>query len=541
MRRFEAFPKRILLSLLGLYFGMQPLILGQTLRFTHGVASGDPWPHQVIIWTRAVPDTGIIETGGLYQIAKDSAFNQLLIENVFRTDTSRDFTVKIDVEGLDPGQTYYYRFGHRDHWSPVGRTRTAITRDQELQFAVVSCNNYQHGYFGAYRVIAGMDSLQAVIHLGDYIYESMYGAKKSLPERKHKPNREIISLADYRERYAQYRSDPDLQAAHQQHPFIVVWDDHESSNNSSKDGAQGHQPDKDGEWADRLAAARQAYYEWMPIREGGPLYRQFQFGPMADLFMLDTRIAGRETQIYDVADSALYAPDRSLLGAAQREWLLGAMAQSKARWKLLGNQVLFSPMYGDHISRRLENAMLDIWDGYPAERRRLTHAWKEEALENVVVLTGDFHVGIAFEIPPGDWNFPLDTADAQVYNTEAAVGVEYAVPSVSSDNFDEFARRLLKLGLAGRSGAKYLEQRLQKDFKSNKEWPGNRQPINPHIRYMNLRDHGFLTLNVSSEEAIITYYLQKHTRKERDIPTPRKRFKTPLGTTKVIPIDLKVR
>ncbi|MEO1451488.1 MAG: alkaline phosphatase D family protein, partial [Bacteroidota bacterium] len=291
---------------------------GQALRFPQGVASGDPWPTQVIIWTRALPPEGVSETGGLYQIARDSLFQQLLIENVFRTDSSRDFTVKIDVEDLQPGQTYYYRFGHPDNWSPTGRTRTAIVDDPaSLRFAVVSCNNYQHGYFGAYRVIARMDSLQAVLHLGDYIYESLYSTKKKLADRRHQPNRETISLADYRERYAQYRSDPDLRAAHQRHPFILVWDDHESSNNSSKDGAQGHQSATEGPWSDRLSAAAQAYYEWLPIREGGPLYRQFKFGQMADLYMLDTRISGRESQIYDVEDSALYAAERTLLGEAQ--------------------------------------------------------------------------------------------------------------------------------------------------------------------------------------------------------------------------------
>ena len=234
--------------------------------FVHGVASGDPLPDALIIWTRVSTATGPTEV--LWEVSADD-FATIAKSGSFTTDESRDYTVKVDVTGLTAGTAYRYRFTALGETSTVGRARTPPAGAMDAaRFAVVSCSSYAHGYFHAYRAVAG-EELDAVIHLGDYIYE--YGDGEYGDVRTYQPPHEIISLADYRTRYGYYRKDPDLQAVHRQHPFIAVWDDHESANNAWAEGAENHTTGIEGSWADRKAAAARAYAEWMPIRENdGP-------------------------------------------------------------------------------------------------------------------------------------------------------------------------------------------------------------------------------------------------------------------------------
>ncbi|MEZ4825125.1 MAG: alkaline phosphatase D family protein [Bacteroidia bacterium] len=491
--------------------------------FIHGVASGDPMADRIIIWTRVESPNFEARVSVSWEIAADSLFAQITGTGKLETTAEKDFTGKADVTGLSPDTRYFYRFRALGEVSPTGVTRTAPEKDVNLlEFAVVSCNNYQHGYFAAFRHIAEKRNLAAVIHLGDYIYESFATRRdpKWPKDRIHEPQKEIITLSDYRRRYAQYRLDPDLQEAHRVLPFITVWDDHESSNNANESGASGHNPERDGSWEKRLRNARQAYFEWMPIREfpGQKIYRKISYGPMADLLMLDTRIEGRDPQIYDIDRAELTDTSRSILGTEQRQWLLDNLQSSRARWKLLGNQVIFSPLYADHLSRKVENAMLDIWDGYPAERLKITQCIRDDSIDNVVILTGDFHVSMVFDVPVDDWNFPL-TEDGPQYNPqtgEGAVAVEFATPSISSGNFDDFARsvRLIRYTGLARPGVRWLEGKLGKDYRRNSKYPGKKQPVNPHLKFANLRDHGYFVLSLTPEKAHADYYLLDDVRKK---------------------------
>ncbi len=279
--------------------------------FDHGVASGDPLSDRVIIWTRITPQiTGPgapDEYDVVWQIAKDPNFNSVVYEDVFKTSADRDYTVKVDVKGLQPNNHYYYRFNIENTLSPVGRTRTLPLGDVDsAKLAVVSCANFGHGYFHVYEELAKNDELLAIVHLGDYIYEYEV-SKYSDPvlvgsSRAILPEGELLALDDYRQRYSLYRRDTALQNAHSQHPFICVWDDHELANDAWTEGAENHQPDE-GDWEQRKQFAVQAYREWLPIRDyqdsANPAvtYRNFEIGNLADLIMLDTRIIGRDKAV----------------------------------------------------------------------------------------------------------------------------------------------------------------------------------------------------------------------------------------------------
>jgi len=373
-----------------------------TAAFGHGVASGDPLSDRVIVWTRVTPaDAAQTSVSGTCILARDAAFTEGVMDLPFATTAARDFTVKLDPAGLMPGTTYYDRFTAQGVASPVGRTRTLpVGAVDRLRFGVVSCSSLAHGFFNAYRFVAERADLDAVLHLGDYIYE--YGNGEYGDARTYEPPGEILSLEDYRTRYAHYRLDPDLAEAHRQHPFIVIWDDHESTNNSWRDNAENHTertPDDDGDgegcWVQRKAWAIQAYREWLPIRDNLPdyvapaacddpleavrkaaqerIYRRFDFGDLVTLTMLDTRLIGRDqprrpnlstlgpptvapdtdsrntdndqldTGLFD-ACAAPYAADYSMLGAAQKQWLFDQLGQTAARWRLIGQQVMMGQL-----------------------------------------------------------------------------------------------------------------------------------------------------------------------------------------------------
>ena len=422
--------------------------------FLHGVASGDPDTRSAVFWTRVTPaDASSGEVAVVLEVARDADFRDVVRRaSGLKASAERDFTVKHDLDGhgLAPGQDYFYRFVAGEVVSPVGRVRTlreGATAD--LTLGVVSCQLYPGGLFNAYDALSKLERLDAVVHLGDYIYE--YGAAAddygmtsgAALDRAPQPPHEIVTLADYRTRHAQYKTDPDLQAAHARAPFICVWDDHEVANDTWMTGAEDHQPATEGDFATRKAAALRAYYEWMPIREpkAGTLKeainRSFDFGDLASLTMVETRLLARGQQMTfadipktaegapDVAafEALRQAPDRDLLGEAQRRWVGETLSRSKAAgrpWQIIGNQVIMARVKGPDISRmmpaeqvqqmvatlpadvrpQVEAAIqlfklglpfnLDSWDGYPAGRERLYETFAAAGV-SPVVLAGDSH------------------------------------------------------------------------------------------------------------------------------------------------------
>lgn len=445
--------------------------------FEHGVASGDPRPDAVILWTRLSPVTaGEIEVA--WELARDPDFSQIVTQGGARTGAERDFTVKLDVVGLDPGTTYYYRFSALGRISPVGRTRTAPRGGVDrLRFAVVSCSSYPHGYFHAYRRIAERDDVDAVIHLGDYIYEYAEGEYGNV--RGCEPPHEILSLADYRQRYSQYRRDPDLQELHRLFPMIAIWDDHESADNSWRDGAVNHQPETEGEWRVRRATAERVYSEWMPIRDqpDGRIWRTLRYGDLVDLILLDTRLWGRDEQAPGAGDPSVRDPARELLGSDQEVWLAEQLASSRARWRIVGQQVMMGPLKlagAPNSQGGGTTVNADQWDGYLAARARFFDAARSAGASNLVVLTGDIHTSWAIELTD-------DPNDPEAYDPATgagAIGVELVTTSVTSP------------GIAG------ISNDLIPIF----------QAANPHIKWADLERRGYMILDVTRERTQAAWF-----------------------------------
>ena len=405
--------------------------------FDHGVASGDPTSSAVVIWTRinAPPQDAIAVA---FEVARDEAFQDIVRTGKALTASSRDFTIKVDVTSLSPGTVYFYRFRAGRNYSATGKTRTLPDASaHSIRLAVASCANFASGFYNAYRAIAEQEDLDAIIHLGDYIYE--YGVDgydgdtgKALG-RLVEPPHDTVSLDDYRKRFACYRGDPDLQAAHAAAPFISIWDDHETANNSWMSGAGNHDADTQGSWENRRDAALQAYFEWMPMRDpkagsaAGSLARTYEFGKIASLHLIESRLTGRDqplrhadvTTLEPSADNPLSDPARTMLGLRQEKWLEQEFARATANgvaWQLLGNQTVMSPMLTPDYLQVLPSDMLDpilaadgyasrwiqrsslglpvnldSWDGYPAARARLLSS-AIDANANLIVLSGDSHM-----------------------------------------------------------------------------------------------------------------------------------------------------
>jgi alkaline phosphatase D len=451
--------------------------LGPETIFSHGVASGDPLVDSVILWTRVSPP--VEEAVELFfEVAIDLEFEMRVAADwIPATDASRDYTIKIDIDGLEAGATYYYRFYAQGRVSPVGRTRTAPSGAIEhLRFAVCSCSSLAHGYFHGYGEIAGRSDLDAVIHLGDYIYEFADGIYGSV--REYDPPHECVTLDDYRRRYRQYRTDRDLQEAHRQHPFIVTWDDHEIANDDWVGGAENHQDDE-GEWSDRRAAGTQAYFEWLPLREGEPgrVYRELPYGDLVHLLVLDTRYEGRNQQVA-LTDPELYAKiyadDRQLLGAEQEQWLFERLASSTARWKFLVQQIMVGQLVlmAGQDGEPNRPFFTDAWDGYESPRRRLLGYLRDNAIGNVVVLTGDVHSSFANEITED----PLLGYDP--VTGAGSIAVEFVTPGITSPglSFDQATLDLLG-------------------------------PLNPHWRAIEVLRKGYTTMDVTPDRVHVDFWL----------------------------------
>jgi alkaline phosphatase D len=450
--------------------------------FRHGVASGDPLSDRVMLWTRVTPPASRTATGPMdvsWQIASDEALTQIVGRGTAAAAEERDYTIKVDAGGLRPGRVYYYAFTVAGERSSVGRTKTLPDRgNTRMRLASVSCSNYPAGYFNVYRCLANRPDLDAVVHLGDYIYEfanGRYGDGTSAG-RMPIPRGEAVTLADYRNRYATYRSDVDLQEAHRLHPFIVVWDDHELANDAWSGGAANHSANQ-GDWQTRRMGAYKAYLEWMPVREstqpGIRLYRSFRFGDLSDLIMLDTR--GLRDQQVDGHDAAgLADPRRSLFGAEQEAWFfdqLRASQRADTRWRLLGQQVLFSPLSlpGFPVQRT------DVWDGYPAGRNRVFDVIEQNTIANVVVLTGDIHSSWALDVPRDPWGKGYDASSGA-----GSLAVELVTPAVSSPPFFATASQ--------RDAARML------------------QPFARHLKYLEGEHRGYILLDVSRDRLQADWY-----------------------------------
>jgi alkaline phosphatase D len=440
--------------------------------FKHGVASGDPLPDAIVLWTRITTDAGgSVDVG--WELAEDPEMQKRVNSGSFSTSADRDFTVKVDVRGLTPGRVYYYRFSALGGVSRVARTRTAPTGAVDrLRFALVACSSLAHGYFHVYAAVATHLDLDAVIHLGDYIYE--YGNFEYGDVREYEPPHECLTLADYRMRHAQYKREPDLQEVHRQHAFITIWDDHETANDSYKDGAENHS-DTEGSYADRKAAAHRAYMEWMPIREqgGGRIFRKLAFGDLADLVLLDTRYYGRTKQAGGVIGAPpLPDPTRTLLGDEQAAWMESQLLGSTARWKLLGQQVMVGNLILDPGK---EIANLDQWHGYPESRTRLLSFFRDSGVKDVVVLTGDIHSSWANEIV-------FDPNDKTKYDGttgKGSLGVEFVTPGVTSPGIPQVFVGLLDTA----------------------------RPKNPHVKYLEPSKRGFVILDVTRDRVQAAWHL----------------------------------
>jgi alkaline phosphatase D len=470
--------------------------------FVHGVASGDPLPDGVVIWTRITPSPDALPGSGVgapatvrWEVGTDETFATVVRSGSVTATAESDHTVKVDVTGLRPAQDYHYRFTAPDGTrSPSGRTRTAPATDADvarLRFGVVSCANWEAGWFSAYRHLADRDDLDAVIHLGDYLYEygrGEYGGRNG-SVRLHDPAHEIVSLADYRIRHAQYKTDPDLQALHARVPFIVTWDDHETANDAWSGGAENHDPAAEGDWGARRVNGMRAYFEWMPVRGGGDrLYRRFRFGTLAELSMLDLR-SYRDVQV-PATSRSVDSDDRSITGRTQMEWLTGGVTSASAQWKVIGNPVMIAPILLPPLDTRTTAALTstlgvpaaglpfnaDQWDGYAADRRRLFDAITANGVTDTVFLTGDIHSSWAAELP----------LDAAGQPAGATAGTEFVVPSVTSNNIDEI------LGVPPRTVSPAAEAALQ--------------TTNRHLRYVELDSHGFGVFEVAPARAQMDWY-----------------------------------
>ncbi|HHY0480073.1 alkaline phosphatase D family protein [Vibrio parahaemolyticus] len=518
--------------------------------FEHGVASGDPTQTQVIIWTRVTTAASYVDV--TWQVASDVEFSNVVQSGVFTTDTGRDFTVKVDVQNLNANSQYYYRFMVGEMMSEVGQTQT-LPEDgaEKASMAVVSCANYPAGYFHVYREILNQHEqspFDVVLHLGDYIYE--YGAGGYASEdaaalgREPSKGTECITLDDYRKRYAQYRQDADLQALHAKLPMIAVWDDHELANDTWKNGAENHQDD-DGSFIDRRAAAAAAWTEWLPVRENTfsnmLIYRQFSFGNLVNLMMLDTRLVGRDKPLdyFSLSVPTMEAigglvaqsrsADRELLGTEQLAWLMNEFNTHDAKWNVLGQQVLMSRMelpssvmtamfqlFTSTEEKKTEALLavntaitgyladpsadpislpynLDAWDGYYVEREKVYQLAKASS-GNFVCLAGDTHNAWASELKDVSNN---------------PIGVEFATSSVSSPGLEEY----LALDPVAIAQMEYTLPHLVSE-----------------LQWADIKQRGFMRVTFTADAAQSTWYLVS-TIKDKKYQVTTKSASTTNGTT----------
>ncbi|MGP3691340.1 alkaline phosphatase D family protein [Streptomyces sp. IBSNAI002] len=497
--------------------------------FLHGVASGDPLPDGILLWTRVTPAPDAVPGSGRgadvtvgWEVAADRGFSRIVAAGTTIASASSDHTVKADVRGLQPRTPYWYRFTAGNAVSPVGRvltTAAAGTATDGVRFGVVSCANWESGYFSAYRHLAGRGDLDAVLHLGDYIYEYGTGEypKAQNVVRQHEPKHEIISLADYRARHGMYKTDADLQALHAAHPIVAIWDDHEFADDTWSGGAGNHTPGSEGDWAARAAAAKQAYFEWMPVRTSvaGTVYRRLSFGSLADLHLLDLR-SFRSQQV-KTGSGSVDDPGRTITGRAQLDWLKSGLASSNATWKLVGTSVMISPVAFGSLPARVLKPLtkllglpagglavnVDQWDGYTDDRRELLNHLSDRGVKNTVFLTGDIHMAWANDVP----------MDMATYPASGTAATEFVVTSVTSDNLDEM------LGVPANTVSLAAESAVR--------------AANWHVKSVDMDAHGYGVLDVTAHRTQMDYYVLSDMRRPDATAAWSHSYQTLNGTQKL--------
>jgi alkaline phosphatase D len=457
--------------------------------FRHAVASGDPLADRVVIWTRATTE-GDNPVELTWTVARDPELTDVVASGRAVAEPDADFTVNEDVGGLEPDTHYWYAFataaGER---SPVGRTRTLPASPDRLRFAMVSCAKFNAGFFNAYARIADREDLQFLLHLGDYIYEASQNPPASQTKSKDigrpfEPLGECKTLEDYRTRYAQYRSDPDVQRMHLTHPIIGTVDDHEFADGAWKGGSTEHHPDRDGPWEVRKAAAFRARWEWLPYRKPDPgdpsrVWHSVDVGGFAEVFLIDTRSIRDDPE----REGAMADPAHSQLGPDQAPWLLHGLRESNARWRLLANGSCMTHLWTEGLPETAEPGILglkltnpdftgpdpDQWDGYPLERDKILQWLQDDGQGNAVVLSGDVHIGLASEL----------FRDPFLDDPGEPVAVEIVTTSLTSQNVDD-----------------------------KKGWPPDTESVPmeeafvaalPHVKYTDFDGHGYVLVDVDRE------------------------------------------
>ncbi|MGW1283187.1 alkaline phosphatase D family protein [Streptomyces sp. NPDC002586] len=502
---------------------------GQAPAFLHGVASGDPLPDGILLWTRVTPAPEAVPGSGLgpdtevsWVVAKDKAFTRIVAKGTVKATAAADHTVKADVRGLQPATDYWFRFSAGGTDSPVARTRTAPAADAAvagLRFGVVTCANWEAGYFAAYRHLATRNDLDAWLHLGDYIYEYKSGeyAARGTVVRPHAPAGEIITLADYRTRHGKYKTDPDLQALHLKAPVIAIWDDHEFADNAWSGGAVNHTEGAEGTWTARKAAAKQAYFEWMPVRPAieGTTYRRLRFGKLADLSLLDLR--SFRSQQASAGSGSVDDPNRTMTGRAQLDWLKAGLKASDTTWRLVGNSVMIAPFVIGSLTADLLKPLAklldlpqdgigvntDQWDGYTHDRRELLDHLRANAIGNTVFLTGDIHMSWANDVP----------VDAGTYPLSPSAATEFVITSVTSDNLDDIVK--VPEGTVSVVAAPLIEA------------------ANRHVHWVDTDRHGYGVLDITADRTQMDYYVLSDRTDANATARWERSYRTRSGTQKV--------
>lgn len=555
------------------------------VNFLHGVASGDPLTNSIIIWTRLTPDKLLDELKLDYEVSKSNTFDVLTHSGSLSTKKTEDYTVKIDLQNLEENTVYYYRFKSNEKTSIIGKTKTLSSSPSQVKFAVFSCANYPNGYFNGYKEVSTLEDIDVVLHLGDYIYEygmyenddgvtPAYATQNAIAIDRVLPkdnDTELLTLDDYRKRYAVYHTDEGSLSIHQNLPFITIWDDHEVANDAYKDGAENHD-ETEGDYETRKLAALQAYFEWLPIRpfaEGNDeiIYRSFDFGDLVSLHMLDTRIIGRDIQLnyadyFDNLgnfDQTSFTADmsdtsRSMLGSEQLIWLQGKLANSTATWQVLGQQILMGKMYlpsellilivqlnadltSDQktavltqlntVLTELATIKIRMLQGDPAitpiESARITttlpynlDAWDGYAYEREVLYATINNLGKNVVVLAGDTH--NSWANELKDNNGNKIAVEFATTSVTSPGMEEY------VGLSTTAESIQFESAISL--------------LIDDLKYTNLNQRGYMIVTFTENEVVTTWnYLDNTDSVIYSLDNSRsKELKTLLGTKTIIDV-----
>jgi alkaline phosphatase D len=483
--------------------------------FQHGVASGDPLTDAIVLWTQVTTDEASVPVE--WTLARDAELEDVVASGEATAEAENDHTVHVDVRDLEPSQELYYGFSALGASSPVARTRLLQENPEQIRFATCSCARFDAGYFNAYRRIAARNDLSFLLHLGDYIYETSNNppanqVKSAGIGRPFEPEGECVTLDDYRTRYRQYRRDPDVRALHHAIPLIPTIDDHELADGAWGGGADAHDEERYGPWADRKAASFKARWEWHAARKPDPddwsrVFRSVKLGDLAEIFLLDIRSRRDQPALEPVMSD----PSRSMLGGEQREWLFGALDASGANWKVVGSPSIMRRTWKDNAGEPLATALLklklmdedgegpdeDQWDGYPVERRAVLE--KFEAFEDLVVLSADIHVSVGGELSLDD----------------RAVAVEITAPSLTSQNLDD------KLELERRDERIIASERAMREAFA-------------HVDYVEMASHGYVLVDLNRERLRAEWWHVDGVRERADGESMGAAYEVPRGEIRLV-------